>query len=139
MRFENGARGHLLNSTIAIGQDNGLAIRVIGEKGSLHWHQEQPEHLYHTRPKEPTIRLVRGGTGADVDAYLPRVPAGHPEGYLEAFSNIYIEIADLIFDPGASLPVPLLQDGYRGTLFMEAVLKSSQSEAALVALEETPT
>ena len=103
LRFDNGARGHLWNTTIAPGNENGLGFRVHGSGGGLSWHQEHPNRLrFAPTGRQPRI-LTRGGfeTSASADA-ATRVPAGHPEGYLEAFANLYAEIADLLQPDGAA-------------------------------------
>ena len=94
LRFDNGARGYLWNTTLAPGNENGLSFRIYGSRGGLSWHQEHPNHLRFTPTRGQTRILTRGGfeTSASADA-ATRVPSGHPEGYLEAFANLYTEIA----------------------------------------------
>ena len=141
LRFENGARGHLWNTTIAPGNENGLNIRVYGSKGGLRWHQEHPNQLYHTPLNGQTVILSRGGfqqTPAARD--WTRVPSGHPEGYLEAFANLYSEIAEAILarQTGATPQpwlFPTVEDGARGVQFMFAALASSQDGSRFVRLE----
>lgn len=140
LRFSNGARGLLWNSTVAVGNENGLSIRVHGEKGGLSWHQERPEFLSYT-PFGGALRVLqRGSDEIDPgDTEPSRLPAGHPEGYLEAFANLYSEIADTIqarldgVEPPSSV-FPTVEDGVRGVLFMHAALESSRHGSRFVPL-----
>ena len=139
LRFSNGARGSLWCTTIAPGNENGLRIRIYGSLGGLEWSQEHPNQMKFTRTNgQPTI-LSRGGfdqTAAAVAA--TRLPSGSPEGYIEAFANLYGDIADAIWSrlQGGPLPVPSLfptvEDGARGVRFMFAALESSRSESRFV-------
>ena len=139
LRFDNGARGHLWNTTIAPGNENGLGFRVHGSGGGLSWHQEHPNHLrFAPTGRQPRI-LTRGGfeTSASADA-ATRVPAGHPEGYLEAFANLYADIADILQPVGAAARgeslCPTVEDGARGVAFMLAALESSRADSRFVRL-----
>jgi predicted dehydrogenase len=92
LRFDGGARGMLWASQVAPGNENGLRLRVYGSKGGLEWAQEEPNHLWYTPFGEPKRLLTRAGAGAGPEAArVSRIPAGHPEGYLEAFATIYAE------------------------------------------------
>lgn len=141
LRFNNGARGFLWNTTIAPGNENGLSIRIFGSKGGLEWWQEHPNHLRHTPINRATTTLTRGGPQASLQARLAsRTPAGHPEGYLEAFANLYSEIAAAIRarragQPLQELPFPTLSDGVRGVAFMLAALQSSRESSRFVSLD----
>jgi predicted dehydrogenase len=138
LRFANGARGSLWASQIAPGNKNGLRLRVYGEEGGLEWSQETPEHLAYTRFGYPTQLIARGGAGVGTAAAgASRLPSGHPEGYLEAFAQLYCDIADLVTAtdeqtaPSANaLLVPTVNDGLRGVRFMHAAVKSSRRNAA---------
>jgi predicted dehydrogenase len=138
LRFANGARGVLWCSQVAVGCENGLSIRVYGEKGGLEWHQEQPNTLIHSPLGEAPRLIRRAGNGAmPVAAAASRIPAGHPEGYLEAFAQLYTDIAELITarmegrEPSEfARLVPMVADGVRGVRFIEAAVKSSQANAA---------
>jgi predicted dehydrogenase len=135
IRFENGATGVLLATQVAAGDENNLNIRVYGEKGGLEWKQEEPNTLvvkWLDRPKE----IYRAGMGylSDIAKRNTRTPSGHPEGYLEAFANIYQAFARGVRDykPGkkinpAKYDFPDAEDGVRGMVFVETVLKSSTS------------
>lgn len=133
LRFDNGARGVLYASQISTGEENALKIRVYGTKGALEWAQESPETLILKRNDQPRQILRRGwaGTGAEAAA-ISRIPAGHPEGFLEAFANIYTAfgnaiIARIDFDHKFVPDFPNVDDGVRGVAFIEAVVASSKS------------
>lgn len=139
LRFKGGARGMLWASQVAIGNANALTLRVYGERGGLDWRQESPDDLWYTRHGEPPQRLRRGGAGATTAATrVTRTPAGHPEGYLEAFATLYREAADAILaaregkTPGDEVTFPSLHDGIRGMAFVEACVRSSDNGAAWV-------
>lgn len=136
LRFDNGARGILYATQIAAGEENALHIRVYGEKGGMEWHQMYPNDLkvrWLDKPEE----LLRTGVG---DLYpaaqsAARIPAGHPEGYLEAFANIYRNFAHCLRarlsgqkpDP-AYEDFPTVEDGVRGMKFIDRVIESSASD-----------
>lgn len=139
LRFSGGARGMLWSSQVAPGNENALRLRVYGSKGGLEWSQEDPNYLWFTPFGEPKRLLTRGGAGAlDVATRLTRTPSGHPEGYLEAFANIYSEAADLIraHDTGApsaaNALVPTIEDGLQGMRFIDACVRSSNLDAAWI-------
>lgn len=141
LRFKGGARGMLWASQVAIGSANALTLRVYGERGGLDWRQESPDDLWYARHGEPPQRLRRGGAGATMTAArVTRTPAGHPEGYLEAFANLYREAADAILaaregkTPGDEVTFPSLDDGIKGMVFVEACVRSSDNGAAWVVL-----
>jgi predicted dehydrogenase len=133
LRFEGGARGAMWVTNSAAGAEHGLHIRVFGEKGGLEWHQEQPNHLLHRRLDGFPELLTRGRPGLSPAAErATRVALGHPEGYLEAFANLYADAAEAIVarrtgrtpDPLA-LDSPTVLDGARGVRFVEAAAESS--------------
>lgn len=141
LRFTNGARGSLWASQVAIGHENGLRLRVCGERAALEWLQEQPNQLRVTRLGEPPCIISRGGSGAGPEAAMAtRVPAGHPEGYIEAFAQLYRDFASLIESrrrgkgTDAEHPLPTAADGLRGVRFIEAALASSHNDGAWVSL-----
>jgi len=140
LRLTGGARGQLWASQVAVGHENGLRLRVHGESGGLEWSQEAPDRLWFTPFGAPKQLLTRGGAGAPpVAARLTRIPAGHPEGYIEAFANIYTEAARAIraHRTGTTAPdvhVPTLGDGLRGMAFIDACLRSSAQDATWVVL-----
>ncbi|MGQ9371145.1 Gfo/Idh/MocA family protein [Azospirillum sp. ST 5-10] len=137
LRFAGGARGMLWASQVAPGNENGLRLRVYGDKGGLEWFQEQPNHLRFAPFGEPPRLITRAGPGADAAAgHATRIPSGHPEGYLEGFAVLYRDTADLIAaraagrdpDPQALL-VPGVRDGVRGVRFIHAAVASSRGGA----------
>lgn len=141
LRFEGGARGMLWSSQIAPGNENALRIRVYGEQGGIEWAQEDPNYLWHTPFAEPKRLLTRKGAGAmDVGTRISRIPPGHPEGYLEAFANIYTEAARAIFAKRSGrlldrqTTFPDIDDGLRGMQFVDACIRSNERDAAWVNL-----
>ena len=141
MRFRGGARGMLWASQVAPGNENGLRLRIYGEKGGLEWEQEQPNHLWFTPFGEPKRLITRGGAGAGAAAgRVTRVPAGHPEGYLEGFATIYQEAAHAIRAARAGKPAgpevlyPSLSDGLAGMAFIDACVRSSRANGRWIAL-----
>ena len=136
IRFNNGAKGILWASQIAVGQENGLNIRIFGEKGSIAWRQENPNVLqvdWLEKPRE--IRTTASNFVGESSLANTRIPAGHPEGFLEAFANIYNNFANELSDLISGKEVigdkeydyPKVQDGVRGMKFLEAVVKSSEN------------
>ncbi len=126
LRFENGARGVLIASQVSVGEENNLSIRVYGEHAGLEWHQQEPNSLllkYNDRPAQ-ILRTGWPGVG-DPAASLNRVPAGHPEGYLEAFANLYRQFAARLRGHADGLYQPGLEDAWRGMAFIDTVLASS--------------
>ena len=134
LRYRNGARGLLWASQVAPGNENNLRLRVYGSKGGLDWSQEQPNHLFWSPLGQPTQRLSRAtGAANAAAARVSRIPAGHPEGYLEGFATLYAEIAQAIraARPGGpkadrAAHFPSLADGLKGVQFIEAVVRSSE-------------
>ncbi|KEJ95177.1 Predicted dehydrogenase [Pseudosulfitobacter pseudonitzschiae] len=139
LRFDGGARGMLWSSQVAPGNENGLRLRVYGDKGGLEWAQEDPNYLWFTPFGEPKRLLTRNGAGATAaNQSASRIPGGHPEGYLEGFANIYNEAADLIVAArDGKVPdhlLPTVQDGLEGVAFIDACVRSSKRDAAWVRL-----
>ncbi len=144
LRFEGGAKGILHASQISVGEENALNIRIYGETGGLEWHQMEPNTLLVKHLDAPT-QMYRAGSGylSDSATAHSRTPAGHPEGYLEAFANIYRNFAaDITATLTGDAPsayakdYPTIQDGIRGMAFIDAVVKSSQNNAAWTSLTE---
>ena len=133
IEFENQATGTLVATQVAAGEENNLSIRIYGELGGLVWHQEEPNTLVVKWPDRPR-EVYR--TGFDylsaVARHNTRTPSGHPEGYLEAFANIYASFAQAIhaYKPGKRHEVlydfPSVDDGVRGMAFIDAAVKSSR-------------
>ena len=143
LRFENGAKGVLHCSQISAGEENAINIRVYGEKGGMEWHQQEPNTLklkWMDKPME-VYRTGMGYMGADAVAHT-RTPAGHPEGYLEAFGNIYKDFAMVVqarLDGRKPDPVytrfPSVHEGVRGMKFIDAVIESGHKNAAWVKID----
>jgi predicted dehydrogenase len=139
LRFKGGAKGVLHASQISVGDENALNIRVYGTKGGIEWHQEHPNELLVKFPDKPT-QIWRRGNGYDGPAAqkFTRIPAGHPEGYLEAFGNIYREAFRAIEAEveGKPLPkdldFPTIDDGVEGMVFIETAVKSAKAGAKWV-------
>ncbi|WP_299304127.1 Gfo/Idh/MocA family oxidoreductase [uncultured Litoreibacter sp.] len=141
LRFEGGAKGMLWCSQVAPGNENALRIRVYGDKGGLEWAQEDPNYLWHTPFGEPKRLITRNGAGAGASAArMSRIPPGHPEGYLEAFANLYSEAAEAIVahrngkTPSGEVTYPTIDDGLRGVQFIDACVRSSARNAGWVKL-----
>lgn len=134
LRYKGGARGMLWASQVAVGNENGLKLRIYGSKGGLEWTQADPNYLWFTRFGEPKQLITRAGAGAGAAAArVSRVPSGHPEGYLEGFATIYAEAARAIRaardggKPDAEVIYPTVQDGLAGMQFIEAAVASSNA------------
>jgi predicted dehydrogenase len=134
LRFSGGAKGMLWASQVAHGHANGLKLRVYGERMGLLFEQEEPDRLQLLQEGRPVRTLTRGHPEAGpAAARATRVPAGHPEGFLEAFAQLYTDTAEQITarlegrppDAGALL-VPTVQDGLRGMRFIAAAVQSSR-------------
>lgn len=134
LRFDNGARGVLLASQIEVGERNGLRIRLYGDKGGLTWRQETPNVLeYNTIDgRSEVIHAGSGQLGPDAVART-RTPAGHPEGYLEAFANLYRDFAALLRGEAAPL-LPGVAEGLRGMAFIATAVAASREGAGWVPL-----
>jgi predicted dehydrogenase len=129
LRFANGGRGVLSASQVCVGDENNLSLRVFCEKGSIAWRQEEPNTLYLTLADGQQRRITRAGAGAGAAAgRATRLPAGHPEGFFEAFANIYRGVIDDIVARRERRPhtpdYPTVHDGARGVRFIERVLAS---------------
>jgi predicted dehydrogenase len=132
LRFNGGAKGMIWASQVAPGHENGLKIRIYGTKGGLEWTQADPNYLWFTPFGEPKRLITRAGSGSSSSAgRVTRIPSGHPEGYLEAFANIYTEVARAIKAKrsgkklGKDVTFPGIADGVAGMAFIEACVKSS--------------
>ncbi len=136
LRFENGAAGVLIASQVAAGEENALNISVYGEKGGLQWYQMEPNSLIVKWLDKP-MEIYRAGTPwvGNYAKFNTRTPGGHPEGYLEAFANIYRNFAltlSAIIEgttpPEEALDYPGVEDGIRGMAFIDNVVASGQSD-----------
>jgi predicted dehydrogenase len=141
LRYANGARGTLWASQVATGCENALRLRLYGSKAQLAFNQENPNELWLTPQGGNARRLTPGRAASAAAAHATRVPAGHPEGYLEAFAQLYADAALQIRAVEAGLPIPAaarwlttVDDGVAGMAFIEAAIRSHQSDASWVAL-----
>lgn len=146
LRYAGGARGMLWSSQVAVGEENGLTLRIYGTKGGLRWAQEVPNQMtFLSQDGRPQI-VTRGGAGlGDAAGSSTRVPPGHPEGYQEAFATLYRDLADMIHahiegaaPPPAAALVPTVEDGAKGVRFIEAAVESSRNDAAWTRLALSP-
>lgn len=136
LRFEGGARGVLIASQIEVGHENDLRLRVFGERGTLEWRQEDPNHLLHSPIDGPRTILTRNSPWlSDAARRACRLPAGHPEAFIEAFANLYVGVAADIrsrLDHGKPALIdeadyPRVGDGARGVRFIEKTVASAAS------------
>ena len=135
LHLKGGARGVLVASQICVGCENDLRLRVFGTEGTLDWSQENPNRLLHTPLNEAPRTLTRGGPGlCEAAIRASRLPSGHPEGFIEAFANIYLGVAaDIrarlagVAPDAIAADYPRVADGARGVRFIEKVLESSRS------------
>ena len=140
LRFQGGAKGMLWASQVAVGNENGLQLRVYGEKGGLEWRQDNPNYMWFTEFGKPKQLLTRGGAiSADPAASMNvRIPSGHPEGYLEAFATLYSQFAQVIRGEGKDVAglLPSLADGVEGMEFIMASVASSKNDGKWTKLSE---
>lgn len=136
LRFTNGARGVLIASQIEAGNENDIRLRVFGERGMLDWRQEDPNHLIHAPIDGPRMILTRNSPWlSDAAKRACRLPAGHPEAFIEAFANLYVgvatdlraRIADGTPASAAEADYPRIEDGARGVRFIEKTVASAAS------------
>ena len=144
LRFNNGAKGVLLCSQICAGEENALNIRIYGEKGGLEWHQHDPNTMFVKWLDKP-MQVYRTGNGYMGESAMAhtRTPAGHPEGYIEAFANIYRNFAKVLQAKLEGKEVdaiyndfPTVEDGVRGMKFIDAVIKSGGNNAAWTKIDD---
>ncbi len=137
VHYQNGARGILYASQVSVGEENNLRIRIYGEKAALEWHQEEPNYLYVRYPDRPEQVYKRGNDYlAPAARRASRLPSGHPEAFIEAFANIYLNFARTLKahlagekpDP-LDLDFPTVQDGARGVHFILTALESGRRRA----------
>ena len=140
LRFAGGAKGILFASQISNGDENNLNIRVYGTKGSLEWHQEEPNDLIFKQVDAPRVTARRGNNYLSEAAQeASRTPFGHPEAFIEAFANVYrsaaVAIADAVSGrtaPKAGYDFPTIEDGLAGMAFIESAVKSAKLGAKWV-------
>ena len=135
VHYENGLRGILYVSQVAIGEENGLTIRLYGDEAALEWKQENPNYLRLKYPDKPEKIYKRGNDYLSEEAnYNSRIPVGHPEGFIEAFANIYSNVVEMIAArlSGAkanplALDFPTVEDGARGVHFIHKAIESGKN------------
>ena len=134
LRYRGGAKGVLVSSQVCVGKENALTIRIYGSKGSLEWAQENPNELRLKRLGQPWSELRSGNDYLSTEGRrFSRLPAGHPEGFIEAFANIYREAARAIRAEVNGEPVPqdcdfpTIDDGVRGMAFIDAAVASAKA------------
>jgi len=136
IHYSNGARGILWASQVCPGEENNLRIRVYGTQGALEWHQEHPNYLYF-RPPDGSEQVYKRGNGYLCEAAkrATRIPAGHPEAFIEAFANIYTNATDTMRakllkrqPTELELDFPTVYDGAKGVFFIEKVVESARSK-----------
>jgi predicted dehydrogenase len=137
LRYENGVKGVLMATQVATGEANNIRVRVYGDKGGLEWRQMDPNVLRATWLNKPTEDIYVGNNGylSDFAKWDTRTPAGHPEGFIEAFANIYRNFADTVRAKANgqtptkdNLDFPTVKDGVRGMQFIETMVKSGYDE-----------
>tara|TARA_B100001123_G_scaffold447603_1_gene605675 strand:- start:1014 stop:2210 length:1197 start_codon:yes stop_codon:yes gene_type:complete len=138
LRMKNKARGLIWVSSAATGGENGLKIRVYGNRGSVEWFQDDPNHLKFTELGEPTKIVTRASSSvSDLSLKSSRLAAGHPEGFFEAFANIYSEFAEAINNnnnKNYKQIFPSIEDGVKGIKFIFAAKKSSNNNSKWIKL-----
>lgn len=136
VKFSNGASGCLIATQVAAGEENNLKLRIYGEKGGCEWSHTDPNTLL-WKPLDAPVQVLRAGTGYLCEAAQNglRLPAGHPEGYLEAFANIYVSFAQAVHDHATgtysgedAYDFPGTADGIRGMRFVERMIASGKSD-----------
>ena len=133
IKTKKGASGVLIASQVCTGEENALKIRVFGDKGGLEWRQMEPNSVIY-RPVDAPYQVFRAGQGqvglCDAASARCRVPAGHPEGYLEAMANLYTDFAKAVSanQKGKADGVPGINSGIRGMVFIDAMLASTDSD-----------
>ena len=136
IHYSNGARGILWASQVCPGEENNLRIRIYGSEGALEWHQEHPNYLYFRPPSGPEQVLKRGnGYLCEAAQRATRIPSGHPEAFIEAFANIYMNAADTMRarllkrqPTELELDFPTVYDGAKGVFFIEKVVESAHGK-----------
>jgi predicted dehydrogenase len=136
LRYSNGARGSMWVTNAAAGAEHGLSFRIFGETGGLEWHQEEPNRLTHCKRDgfEEIVTRRKDSLVSDSARRVTRVEIGHPEGYLEAFANLYTDFAKAVVarlchksSDEVQRPFPGVEDGVKGLAFVEAAVRSSSS------------
>ena len=140
IKYKGGATGVYWCSQVAVGHDNDLKVRIYGTKGSIEWHQEEPNKLKVSHLGKPTEVLSRGRDELYPLANdLPRIPAGHPEGYYEAFANIYTNFENTLLDKKSGTPFkdlefdfPTAREGAQGVKFINKTVDSDEADSSWI-------
>jgi len=137
LRLEKGAKAIMSYSQIAVGEENSFAIRVYGDKGSVEWLQEEPNKLFTRWVDEPKRVLTPGGNDLYPEAITHRIPAGHPEGYIEAFATVYKNFATHLMAEIQGKTIdkpdyPSIEEGLKGLKFIYASVESNKNNAKWV-------
>jgi len=143
LKYKNGASGMYWASQIAVGHDNGLKVRVFGSRGGIEWEQEHPNELQVAELNQPVKEMARGKDYVYPQAdKFSRIPPGHPEGYFEAYANVYNAFSDAVAKKKSGkelteedLDFPKGEEGLRGVKFIDRCLKSSQADSKWVQFE----
>ena len=146
LKFDSGAKGVLLASQISVGEENRLSLRIYGDQQSIEWHQMEPNTLLLKSQNRPTQVLRTGGPGLSKKSLAAtRTPSGHPEGYIEAFANIYQNFAQMMRTHlagksvnNADYDVPGIEEACRGMAFIESVVYASEQETKWHKIEMEP-
>ena len=141
LRYKSGAKGMLWSSQVAPGNENGLRLRVYGSKAGISWQQEDPNKLLFSPFGQATQIITRAGHGANsASDAVSRIPAGHPEGYLEGFATLYRETAEAIYAARAGVKVdtacPGIKDGLDGMAFINAAISSNKKGGNWVSFDK---
>ena len=138
LRFKGGAKGSLTCSQVCVGEENNLTLRIFGETGGLIWRQENPNVLERTSLAGDRTLITRGGDRSPTTNAATRLPPGHPEGFIEAFANVYRGVCDAIEAKRAGGGVdtdnltPTAHDGWRGVRFVELCVQSARDGASWI-------
>jgi predicted dehydrogenase len=136
LRYSNGARGSMWVTNAASGAEHGLCFRIFGETGGLEWHQEEPNRLVHCKKDDIDVVITRRMDSliSEDARRVTRLQISHPEGYIEAFANLYSDFARTIasrmsgrLQDGFDCPYPRVESGVKGLAFVEAASRSSAS------------
>jgi predicted dehydrogenase len=129
LRFNGGAKGVLSASQVSVGEENNIRLRIYGDKGGLEWQQQEPNTLLLKFVDQPSQILRAGGGYLSPRAIAgTRTPMGHPEGYIEAFANLYLAFVQTLRGEDALLDIPGIEDAVRGMAFIEAAVTASESD-----------
>lgn len=129
LRFNGGAKGVLSASQVSVGEENNIRLRIYGDTGGLEWQQQEPNTLWLKFSDQPS-QMLRSGGGylSPRSAASTRTPMGHPEGYIEAFANLYLAFAQTLRGEDSLLDIPGIESALRGMAFIETAVSASNSD-----------